>query len=165
MKRFKEYFTERKQVGDLYHFTDVNKISQILYKDELEDINDRGYISFTRDKRMPSTTNEPWWTIKTVRITVDGDKLSDKYKIQPYNDNVNNTETEERIVGKSLVKIPIKKVEVLKHWEKHLMNNMGHLEYIGIPPDVTDDEDELQELFDYIDGELDDIRPKYVNKW
>lgn len=165
MKRFKEYITERKQVGDIYHFTDVNKLGTITYKNELDDINDRGYISFTRNKRMPDTIKEPWWKVKTVRITVDGDKLSDKYKIQPYNDNVSGEETEERIVGKSTVKIPIKKIEVLKNWETHLKKHASDMEYIGIPPDVFDDEDSLAELFDAIDGELDDIRPKYVNKW
>ena len=30
MKRFKDYITERKQVGKLYHFTDVPWLPEIL---------------------------------------------------------------------------------------------------------------------------------------
>jgi hypothetical protein len=36
-----------------------------------------GYISFTRDRALNTLTNN-------VRITIDGDKLSNKYKIIPY---------------------------------------------------------------------------------
>jgi hypothetical protein len=73
---------ERKQVGTLYHFTDPVSIFHILNSGKL--ISDRsGYISFTRDKNFyKMTTTLAFHPV--VALIIDGDKLSDKYKITPY---------------------------------------------------------------------------------
>jgi len=90
MKNFKEYLSERKQVGKLYHFTTLDKLVKIL-KDGLKsealidkDDNSRDGVSFTRNYRHAKDISHGG--VFDLRITIDGDKLSDKYKITPFHD-------------------------------------------------------------------------------
>ena len=69
-----EFINERKQVGTLYHFTMLHALGKILQSNSLKSF--YPYISFTRNKSFD--------TISQVRIVIDGDKLSDKYKIEPF---------------------------------------------------------------------------------
>ena len=78
---------EAKQVGDIYHYTrlEMGLINKILKSGQLKPSGDRlenkGYISFSRDRALGLTLGPS----KTqVRITIDGDKLSNKYQILPY---------------------------------------------------------------------------------
>jgi hypothetical protein len=79
---------ERKQLGNLYHFTSYQGLVGII-NDGLrlenkfgdKDDKDNNYISFTRDKQMFSDTVK-----RQVRITIDGTILSDRYQIRPYAD-------------------------------------------------------------------------------
>jgi hypothetical protein len=78
---------EGKQVGDIYHYTSINgdAIINILKSGKLRPsparMEKKGYISFSRDRSLNYTLGSS----KTqVRITIDGDKLSNKYKITPY---------------------------------------------------------------------------------
>jgi hypothetical protein len=82
MVRFKEFISEAKQVGDLYHYTSYENAPKILKADSLQ-IGKTGHISLTRNKNlhMQSTTGLGG---TRVRLTIDGDKLSEKYKIRPY---------------------------------------------------------------------------------
>ena len=72
---------EARQVGPLYHFTGVRGLELIMDTNTFRaspayvsgDPSDR--VSFTRNKNY-------YWNI--IRIGVDGDKLSTKYKITPY---------------------------------------------------------------------------------
>jgi hypothetical protein len=99
---------EGKQVGNLYHFTDIFNLIKILETNTLKSSNkwkpeDKPFVSFTRNK-------DAWGLVaqvgKTVRITIDGDKLSNNYKISPFNiqktkrwDNTPLDEMEERVFG------------------------------------------------------------------
>jgi hypothetical protein len=67
-----------KQVGILYHFTGNIGIVNIALTCGLKSHNN-DYISFTRNFRLG--TNEDFGEF---RLTFDGDKLSDKYHIEPY---------------------------------------------------------------------------------
>ena len=76
---------ESKQVGDVYHYTRLILLYPILKSGVLKPSQARseklGYISFSRDKALGMTLG----SLKSqVRITIDGDKLSTKYKISPY---------------------------------------------------------------------------------
>ena len=76
---------EGKQVGDIYHYTRLILLYPILKSGVLKPSQARseklGYISFSRDKALGMTLG----SLKSqVRITIDGDKLSTKYKISPY---------------------------------------------------------------------------------
>jgi hypothetical protein len=97
-----ESLAEAKQVGLLYHFTTYEKALYII-KDgyALRTASNRLYggnpnpdfISFTRNKNLKSPTISG-----EVRFTIDGDGLSNKYKIQPFADTGTDTdESEERV--------------------------------------------------------------------
>jgi hypothetical protein len=76
---------EGKQVGDIYHYTYLRQLPLILKSGKLRPsparLEKKGYISFSRDRALGITLG-PDRT--QVRITIDGDKLSNKYSISPY---------------------------------------------------------------------------------
>ena len=84
-----EVLEEGKQVGKLYHFTSYLSMAKITSSDfklkggsfDLENL-----VSFTRNKNFKSYSV----TTDQVRITLNGDKLSSKYKITPYADTSHN---------------------------------------------------------------------------
>lgn len=98
-----EALQEGKQVGKLYHFTAYSRMIQIVESDLVlkGDQSQSGeWISFTRNSKFLTTSV----TTDQVRITVDGTKMSSKYKIEPYSDYTNSfgrrhnsDESEERI--------------------------------------------------------------------
>jgi len=78
---------ERKQVGTVYHFADTNNLVPILEKNLLKHSyelrGNRGYyISTTRDKNFPIKYRTMGVDQINVRIELDGDKLSDRYKVK-----------------------------------------------------------------------------------
>lgn len=126
-----ESLEEAKQVGTLYHFTSYPSLIKIINSGFVltttqTDI--QPYVSFTRNKRFQSDT------ISTqVRLTVDGDKLSNKYKISPHADTKagygrkSQDEAEERIslikypngvdVSKSLIEVTLRKLNPNIDWD------------------------------------------------
>ena len=85
---------ESKQIGNLYHFTYSDNISEIFKKGlrfvpdntKLPRYKDKFYISATRDYTGGKWYKE--WEAK-VRITLDGNKISEHYSIEPINvDNI-----------------------------------------------------------------------------
>lgn len=95
--------TEGKQVGSLYHWTDIynsyNIINDNFLKGYLTDtFKSQPAISFTRNKNFlqtkPKLRNRP-----EICFVVDGDKLSNKYKIQPFQDSkIKKDEMEEKVL-------------------------------------------------------------------
>ena len=84
-----DLLNEAKQVGILYHFTDMFSLINILKTDTLKASNKHEKdksptVSLTRDK-LGDIGGVGGTGTKTVRISIDGDKLSNKYKIIPYN--------------------------------------------------------------------------------
>ena len=116
----RENLNEAKQVGDIYHFTSYENMISIINDDfNLKSFgidSDNSYISFTRNRNMTSPT-----IYRDVRISIDGDNLSNKYKIEPFADvkagfgrngryRKSKDESEERVnVFKKNDKIDIKK--------------------------------------------------------
>jgi hypothetical protein len=89
MIKLKDLLKEGKQVGKLYHYTSTKGLEGILDSDELYASTERYkgrtlyFVSFTRNKNFHKKGAD--WDVKTTyRITIDGDKLSNKYKIQPF---------------------------------------------------------------------------------
>ena len=72
---------EAKQVGIIYHFTSFNNMVSIA-KDNFQ--LKEGIISFTRNKNMPLFTDNDIST--EIRIVINGDKLSERYRIKSYAD-------------------------------------------------------------------------------
>ncbi len=99
MIKFREWLREQevneaKQVGTIYHFTRPHNIVHLLNKSKqeeygleiLEFISMNGNFSTTRNSSMTSDFTHPILNAKNgyiIRLALDGDKLSNKYKIKP----------------------------------------------------------------------------------
>lgn len=105
MKKYTR-FSEAKQVGVLYHFTSINYLESIVLSNYVlksgtsikQNSKRIPVISFTRDFNLKNT-----FLISTeCRIAVNGNKLSERYKIQPYADYIDDykKEREEILIGK-----------------------------------------------------------------
>lgn len=86
---------EAKQVGNLYHVCTLDAyLKYILPTDTLTAsgkyynhlYNSNRYVSFTRDKHFVVSTETVNNTPCIIQLVIDGDKLSENYKIKPYND-------------------------------------------------------------------------------
>jgi hypothetical protein len=111
---------EAKQVGDIYHFTDTDTIASMT-KDGGGIVLDPSFSSFAADKYYSFTRNPNLNTLSPekhhVRLKLDGDAMSNKYKFEPYADiesgedlfskNAPNFESEERINSKKYGKIDL----------------------------------------------------------
>lgn len=76
---------EGKQVGILYHYTSIPRLLSILKDNKLKITSSgRPYVSFTRDKNFHKSSRFGLGGNMDVRLVVDGNKLSQKYKITPY---------------------------------------------------------------------------------
>jgi hypothetical protein len=89
VKFLKESLNEGKQVGTLYHYTSKDGLKGILKSNSIKASEEYYlgeeiyYISFTRNKNFHKKGMK--FNVKTdYRITLDGDKLSNRYKIQPF---------------------------------------------------------------------------------
>jgi hypothetical protein len=104
-----ELLDEAKQVGILYHYTLGKNLTDIIFDNKLyaHDITSLGKdkkpinaISFTRNPNFHTSHKMIMGT--EARIILDGNKLSNKYKIEPYAEfsfrSPKKTESEERIV-------------------------------------------------------------------
>jgi len=102
-----DLLNEGKQVGLLYHWTDLvgslNIISQDFLKGYLTDtFKEQPAISFTRDKNFYKGKNK-LATKPEICFVVDGDKLSNHYKIQPFQDpKIKKDEMEEKVLTKGI---------------------------------------------------------------
>ena len=78
---------EGKQVGTLYHFTNLDNLIKILNQDILKsNSNNSGYISFTRNKNFVKISRFLSGGSVDCALIINGDKLSNNYKIEPYHD-------------------------------------------------------------------------------
>lgn len=86
---------EAKQVGTLYHICTLSAyLKYILPTDTLSSsgkymnwlYKGSNYVSFTRDKKFTVETSAVDKADVLIKLVIDGDKLSEHYKIGPYND-------------------------------------------------------------------------------
>lgn len=138
---FEDFLNEAKQVGVIYHYTTFENGLKILQSNELKgsdaadstNANPVFAISFTRDKRFHDNHNvgfdvSSFGQRPQVRFTVDGDKLSNKFKVQPYSQGgafskgKKGFEAEERVISNKPFSIPIipyiKSVDILIEYKK-----------------------------------------------
>lgn len=92
MIKLAKILQEAKQVGIIYHFTPTFSAKDILEQDKLVSKRRERYskkelsfptISFTRDKNFWNQTR--FGINPHIKFIVDGNKLSEKYKIRPFN--------------------------------------------------------------------------------
>jgi hypothetical protein len=118
MERYNSVY-ESKQIGVLYHFTEIAYVEKIINDNfilksssstNIKNLNDKfeeSIVSFTRNFNFENGDIP-------IRFDIDGTKLSEQYKISPYSYNLDNDEMEERIesnevdINKSLLSITIK---------------------------------------------------------
>lgn len=161
-------FFEAKQVGTLYHLTSSKGLMGIVAdKFKLDsningryDRDEEACVSFTRSKSfkfMPGTYYPSKALYKesnpAARIVIDGDKLSNRYPVQPYNDRpqygarfrkskdiFSDSESEERICGHRTVDIlsSVIKVEVRKRFEEKLHDEIEQMRQLGITVEIVD---------------------------
>jgi len=93
LKTLLNEIVEGKQRGTLYHFTNLKNLNYILKSDSLRVSTEfeRLGISTTRNKNFGDVANSQGLGLAdghsvNVRISLDGDKLSNKYKIVPTRD-------------------------------------------------------------------------------
>lgn len=108
-------FNERKQVGTLYHICDAKAfIKYVLPKDQLKSSGEytnylyggHEWISFTRSKYYTLEHDLSQYSGVFIRLVVDGDRLSDKYKVRSYNDTQFDRDTGEFLDADSGEDVP-----------------------------------------------------------
>jgi len=139
-----EQLDESKQVGTIYHFTTFSNGFKILEANQLKSFETADStrskpiygVSFTRNKQFHNKHNigfdvSSFGQRPEIRFTVDGDKLSNNYKIQPYaqiggagrfEKQHEEIEAEERVVANKPFTIPIltylKSIDILVEYKK-----------------------------------------------
>ena len=158
---------EAKQVGILYHQTSSKGLRGIVSSRFVLDGNvsrrydrdDQACVSFTRDKSfkfMPGTYYPKLALYKesnpAARLVIDGDKLSQRYSIEPYNDRpeygtrfrknadiFSDSEAEERICKLKVDVLPaLIRVEVRKRYEEKLAGVIEQMRSMGIEVAIVD---------------------------
>ena len=116
---------EAKQIGTIYHYTNLIGLAGITYSNKL--IGSYNRQCFTRRNDL---LNANWSVYNTVKIIVDGNLLSEKYKIKPTNQTSNRMEAEERIYikqiddfSKYVLGIEISKNQAIKELEQSTNKN------------------------------------------
>ena len=152
--KYEDFLFEAKQVGVIYHYTTFENGLKILQSNELKgaDAADSTHanlvyaVSFTRDKRFHNNHNVgfdvgSFGQRPQVRFSVDGDKLSNKFKVQPYSQqgvfskDKKSFESEERVISNKPFSIPIipyiKSVDILIEYKKPDRNSdwMEEIDY------------------------------------
>ena len=89
--------TEGKQVGNLYHFTSILNIFNILKTQRLNP-NTENQISTTRSLSLNVAFFQDESDTPQCRLMFDGNKISTKYKIQPFKHYPDEESFEEQII-------------------------------------------------------------------
>ncbi len=121
--------TEGKQVGTLYHFTTLSGGENIIQTNTIKSQN-YNFVSLTRDKNLYKTSDHIEGGL--IRLTIDGDKLSNNYKIYPYDEDerkkYGSFESEERIKGNiKNAKNYITKIDVILDFYNYINPNYPEL--------------------------------------
>lgn len=154
----KRLLAEAKQVGVIYHFTSMSN-AWVIVGDEavlkpkgegrfefngFAFVNDRGrdWVSFTRNQNLRITpgaggsahNNEPW---HEVRIAFDGDKLSNRHRIEPFHDDDGSllrtdNQAEEKITGKVNAKGAI--LGMTFYYDLYMRNQTDFESWASVPP-------------------------------
>jgi hypothetical protein len=155
MIRLIDLLKEAKQVGTIYHYTTFEAGLKILESNQLKSAetadstksNPIYGVSFTRNKRFHNNHNigfdvSSFGQMPQIRFTVDGDKLSNKYKMQPYaqiggsgrfEKQHEEFEAEERAISNKPFTIPVltylKSIDILIEYKKPRKNLSGECDF------------------------------------
>jgi hypothetical protein len=90
----KEIIKEAKQVGNLYHYTPIENIKNIVISQYLKP-NEENQISTSVRANMDASEFSKMKDKSIARIMLDGDKISNKYKIRPFSNNLDTNDYED----------------------------------------------------------------------
>ena len=139
--------TEAKQVGNLYNFTPISNLKSILETRSLIP-NDENAVSTSIRPNMSTRGFQDMRTDSIVRIMLDGDKISTKYKIRPfaYGEGGDHEDLgEEQIIvdGKKFYFVPyLKRIDIFLNKKKAInpkilelleKANIPYKVYQGVP--------------------------------
>jgi hypothetical protein len=157
---------ESKQVGNLYHFTYIpalrnilqeNKLgtSNELYRTNIATPNKYGRVSLTRDKdfnKRSSLIKNP-----SVCIVLDGDKLSENHKIKPYHWDPSHFWDKESEEYKDFIKTHgsdsfedqmEETIPIINNLSKYIIKIIIYKDNIGYDPFEDFTPEEFQEIFE-----------------
>lgn len=154
---YQRLFQEEKQIGIIYHFTNFDNLYSILKSGKLKgnkDILERDKEkykthNFGENKYSYSFTRKRDLTeFGTIRITLNGSKLSQKYKIFPIGDKNKYDLGEERINSKyseldiidSIISVnitPSKINNILNKDENYLLDNLNEIKKICLDNNIN----------------------------
>lgn len=92
---------EAKQVGDIYHVAELSIAGKIAESDQL---GLQGHSFFTREKNFNIVAHHFNNVFISVRYTVDGDKLSENYKVDPVNNHRGDGDIQWEVITNRAVK-------------------------------------------------------------
>ena len=102
LRKLENKYNEAKQVGDIYHVAELSVAGKIADSDQL---GLKGYSFFTREKNFNIVAHHFTDNIFiSVRFTVDGDKLSENYKVDPVNNHWDDGDIQWEIITNRSVK-------------------------------------------------------------
>lgn len=120
----KEVLAEAKQRGSLYHFTPITNLAKIL-KSQYLIPNHEDQISTSVRPNMDTmfggedteSRNNDMSEVPIIRLDLDGDKISNKYKVRPYSWDEEDLGEEQIVVnGKNFYFMPyLKRIDIFKN--------------------------------------------------
>jgi hypothetical protein len=165
MIRLKNLINEAKQVGIIYHYTTFEAGLKILQSNQLKSFEAADStkskpvfaISFTRDKRFHDNhvvgfEESSFGNTPQLRFTTDGNKLSNRYSVQPYSQqgafskDRKGFEAEERVISDKMFTIPLSdyliSVNLLIEYKKpsknsDWMDEMNYEEYAPLRAEIV----------------------------
>ena len=146
ISKLEKQIYESKQVGDLYHICTPDSYIKYIYPNDQLSASGKytnylykgnDYISFTRDKYFVVATETIKNSAILFQLVIDGDKLSDNYKVRPYNDFAftNYNYNPKLLEKEEVVKGPIKNIS---NYIKEI-----HFDLFGIDDKIANDLKEL----------------------
>lgn len=143
MKTWNEIVIESKSVGVIYHYTNFSSLKSIVSSGMIIDTLNRGYVSFTRN-------GSGLKKFGMVRLVIDGNKLSNKYKIVP--DSLAISPNSREIIklpdGTPYYKTGLEKEAEERIYQKHVKINECIIQIDILDPIV--DSSELYDMYELI---------------
>lgn len=155
IKLFDEFINEGKQVGIVYHFTSIPYLQHILAAGSIQGSSDfldgyeQVFVSATRNYDLD-------WLDKSVRLTLDGDRISDNYKVEPI--HYFNRENKAEFRDKGPNHKHYKKVITNQYEERIWANKLALVPYV-LQIDINKSVLKAEDM-----ESMDDVRQKIVQQ-
>lgn len=102
LRKLENKYNEAKQVGDIYHVAELSRAGKIADSDQL---GLKGHSFFTREKNFNIVAHHFTDNVFiSVRFTVDGDKLSENYKVDPVNNHWDDGDIQWEVITNRSIK-------------------------------------------------------------